>query len=198
MSTTYFDTIGRSFKDVTVVDEQINTTEFLEAAESLVKLFDVLESATFGRVQADMTGNIEKIRKRQLQFPDKSKTLQEIVLSEVTEKKKSATQALLWLNRGLEFTASAMFKSLNQKDQELVESFTKAYGETLSKHHNFAIRPIFKVAMNACPYRKDFYAKLGEPLSKVEEQLDEWLAALEVIVTIINAFLSSGNYAKGL
>ena len=39
---TFFDTAKRSFKDVTVgSDNGINTTEFLEAAESVVALFGV-------------------------------------------------------------------------------------------------------------------------------------------------------------
>lgn len=36
---TYFDIAKRSFKDVPVVNGEIATTEFLEAAESVVSLF---------------------------------------------------------------------------------------------------------------------------------------------------------------
>jgi hypothetical protein len=36
---TWFDTLKRSFADVPVNDNGISTTEFLEAAESLVTLF---------------------------------------------------------------------------------------------------------------------------------------------------------------
>lgn len=38
---TYFDTAKRSFKDVPVIDDQIATTEFLEASESVVALFGI-------------------------------------------------------------------------------------------------------------------------------------------------------------
>lgn len=58
---TYFDTIKRSFTAVPVdesKDNAISTTEFLEAAESLTTLFDVLGSAAFKPVKSDMTGNI--------------------------------------------------------------------------------------------------------------------------------------------
>ena len=41
---TFFSTIKRSFKDVAVEGEQIPTTEFLEAAESLVTLFGTSSS----------------------------------------------------------------------------------------------------------------------------------------------------------
>lgn len=55
----FFDTAKRSFKDVPVTDGKISTTEFLEAAETVVQLFDVLGSAAFTPVQTDMTGNIK-------------------------------------------------------------------------------------------------------------------------------------------
>lgn len=61
---TYFD--GRkSFADVnydTAKDNAINTTQFLEAAESLTTLFDILGSAAFKPVKSDMQGNIKVSR----------------------------------------------------------------------------------------------------------------------------------------
>lgn len=119
-------------------------------------------------------------------------------------KKKTATQGLLWLTRGLSFTAKALRNNVTNKDEELSVSFNSAYGKTLSKFHNFVVRGVFSVAMKACPYRKDFYIKLAngskdpEVLQKVLELLDEWLAALEKIVEIIEKFYESGNYGKGL
>ena len=58
---TYFDTIKRSFTNVPVdesKDSAIATSEFLEAAEALTTLFDVLGSAAFKPVKSDMVGNI--------------------------------------------------------------------------------------------------------------------------------------------
>lgn len=133
-----------------------------------------------------------------MEDPSKGECLQTIVLSEAGGKKKDATQGLLWLTRGLEFTASAMRRNVDNPSEELATSFTEAYGQTLSKHHNMMIRPIFKMAMKACPYRKDFYQKLGEAQDKVLEQLKEWLEALEKIVKIIKDFLAQGDFAKGL
>lgn len=45
--------------------------------------------------------------------------------------------------------------------------------------------------MGACPYRKDFYAKLGSDPAKVEAELKIYLAALEKIVAILKAFLDT-------
>jgi len=49
------------------------------------------------------------------------------------------------LKRGLEFTAAALRRNKNNPKEELSESFTKAYGDTLKQYHSFVIRPIFAV-----------------------------------------------------
>lgn len=60
MAPTFFDGLKRNYKDVPVdQDDKISTSEFLEASESLVTLFDVLGNTAFTIVQNDMTGNIK-------------------------------------------------------------------------------------------------------------------------------------------
>lgn len=194
----FFDEMKKSFTDVEVSDGKINTGEFLEAAESLVKLFDLLGSSAFTVVQKDMTGNISKIRAKLLENPVANGTLQDLVLGESTGKTKNATQGLLWLSRGLEFTSQAMRETVNTPSAELTKTFTDAYSKTLSQYHGMLIRPVFKLAMKSCPYRKDFFAKLGADQEKVTQQLEVWLKALENIVKIIMDFFTSGNYGKGL
>jgi hypothetical protein len=45
--------------------------------------------------------------------------------------------------------------------------------------------------MSACPYRKDFYAKLGSDQEKVTTELRTYLASLEKIVGILKGFLET-------
>jgi len=188
---TFFDTVKKSWQDVPVsADDAISTTEFLEAAEGLTTLFDVLGSAAFKPVKGDMTGNIKKIRDRQLAAPTLSETLQDLVLNELKEKKHTATEGLVWLNRGLDFTAQALRHNLTNPTKELADSFREAYAGTLKPHHSFVVKPLFSAAMSATPYRKDFYAKLGEDNAKVQQQLETYLAALEKIVATLNEFLA--------
>lgn len=52
--------------------------------------------------------------------------------------------------------------------------------------------------MKACPYRKDFYAKLGDDSAKVDAQLEASTAALEKVVKQMQDFYTKGNYAKGM
>ncbi|KAF7998978.1 hypothetical protein HF325_006510 [Metschnikowia pulcherrima] len=195
--TTFFDG-KKSFADVPVTDDKIDTQAFLEASEALVKLFDLLGSSAFSVVQKDMTGNIEKVRAKLLEDPAGLATLQGLILLEAGQKTKKATQGLLWLTRGLEFTAQAMRETVNNPSKELTVTFTDAYSKTLSKYHGMLVKPIFKLAMKACPYRKDFFEKLGSDQAKVDEELAKWLKALEDIVAIIVAFFALGNYGKGL
>jgi len=189
---TFFDTLKRSFVDVPVdkeADNAISTNEFLEAAESLTALFDLLGSMAFKPVKNDMGGNIKKVRDRLLASPGDSSTLQSLVKSELATKKHTATEGLLWLNRGLDFTAQSLRRNVSSPSEELSESFRGAYTNTLKPHHSFVVKPIFSAAMSATPYRKDFYAKLGDDVGKVQTELEQWLAALEERVSILKEFL---------
>ncbi|PYH32859.1 GLTP domain-containing protein [Aspergillus neoniger CBS 115656] len=191
MPATWFDEQKRSFADVKIDaanDNGISTTEFLEAAESLTTLFDVLGSKAFTPVKSDLTNNIKKVRERQLAAPAESETLQALVINELKTKKHVASEGLLWLVRGLDFTAQALRHNLNNGSTELSDSFREAYGNTLKPHHSFVIKPIFSAAMSATPYRKDFYAKLGEDQAKVNESLNAEVVALEKNVAILKEF----------
>ncbi|RLV89482.1 Pleckstrin y domain-containing family A member [Spathaspora sp. JA1] len=195
---TFFDEMKLSFTDVKVTDGKIDTADFLVASESLIKLFDLLGSSAFSVVQNDMTGNVTKVRAKLLADPANAGTLQDLILSEANTKTKTSTQGLLWLCRGLQFTAQAMRETVNNPTKEMTTTFTDAYGKTLAQFHGMLVKPIFRLAMKACPYRKDFFAKLGADQDKVEQQLKTWLEALEEIVKIIMDFFTSGNYGKGL
>lgn len=50
------------------------------------------------------------------------------------------------------------------------------------------MKPVFSAAMSATPYKKDFYAKMGDDQRKVNEALEKWLSALEKQVVILKRF----------
>ncbi|KAL1974138.1 hypothetical protein VTN31DRAFT_5698 [Thermomyces dupontii] len=188
---TWLDTLKRSFVDVPVDaanDNGIATTEFLEAAEALTTLFDVLGSVAFTPVKKDLLGNIKKLRDRQTAAPAESETLQDLVRNELKTKKHTASEGLLWLVRGLDFTAQAIRDNLDNPSKELADSFRDAYSKTLKEHHSFVVKPVFNAAMSATPYRKDFYAKLGDDNAKVDAALKQWVEALERQVAILQEF----------
>ncbi|PFH49754.1 hypothetical protein AMATHDRAFT_146877 [Amanita thiersii Skay4041] len=200
----YLDTV-KSFADVPITVDGIDTLVFLEASQGLVGLFDLLGSAAFSVVQSDLKGNIAKVRARYDATPSLSGTLQKLVMNEQGEKKRVATEGLMWLLRGLSFTCKALQFSQANKGDELSAAFSKSYEETLKKFHNFVVKGLFTVAMKACPYRSEFYAKLaadpdgGAPASqeRVDEALNKWLTALSAIVEQMETFYESGGYGKG-
>ncbi|KAI0784740.1 het-c2 protein [Abortiporus biennis] len=194
-----------SFADVPVSDAGVDTVAFLKAAEGVVGLFDLLGSPAFVFVKTDLQTNIGKVRERYNAFPDKSSTLELLVVNEKGEKKRKATEGLMWLLRGLAFTCKALLISQANATQELAESFTKAYGLTLEKFHGFLTQKAIALAMKACPYRATLNEKLcadpagGAPVSEAEmnEGLNKWLAALDAIVTRVQTFYTTGGHDKG-
>ncbi|EED19416.1 glycolipid transfer protein HET-C2, putative [Talaromyces stipitatus ATCC 10500] len=189
---TWLDTLNKSFVDVHVDaanDNAVSTSDFLEAAESFTTLFDVIGVLAFNTVKSDLVGNIKKIRERQLAAPAESETLQALVINELKTKKHTATEGLLWLVRGLQFTGEAIRDSLDAPDKELADSFRTAYGSTLKPHHSFLVKPVFTAALSATPYRKDFFSKLGFDAG-AEPALKEYVAALQNQVKILQDFQS--------
>ncbi|KAK2614827.1 hypothetical protein N8I77_001625 [Diaporthe amygdali] len=179
---TFFDanTFKRSFVDVPIDADKNNaiaTKEFIEAAESLTPIFG--------------TPPHPKINQRYTEATAESATLQELVVNELKSKKHVATEGLLWLTRGLEFMCLALNANVNNKSEELATSFRNAYGTTLKPHHSFVVKPLFSAAMSACPARNDFYKKLGDDEAKVNELMQQYLAALDKIIGILKAFVNS-------
>ncbi|KND88463.1 Pleckstriny domain-containing family A member 8 [Tolypocladium ophioglossoides CBS 100239] len=191
---TIVQTFRQSFVDVPVdanKDNAVATTEFLDAAESLTTIFDALGSVAFSPVKSDILGNVKKLRDRQLAAPADSENIQDLCRNELKTKKHTATEGLTWLVRGLDFTCIALTQNVAKASEELADSFRGAYGQTLKPHHNFLVKPVFIAAMSACPYRKDFYAKLGSDPEKVKDELTVYLAALTKIVDLLKAFLDT-------
>ncbi|KAA1471806.1 het-c2 protein [Dentipellis sp. KUC8613] len=194
-----------SFANVPVTDEGVDTLAFLSASDGLVGLFDLLGSTAFSVVQADIKGNIAKVRARYEATPKLSNTLEKLVENEKGEKKRTATEGLMWLLRGLSFTCKALQNAQANKSEELAAAFAKSYEVTLKKFHNFVVKGVFAVALKACPYRADFFAKLradpagGAEISqeKMDEELDAWLTALAAIVAKMEKFYADGNWGKG-
>ncbi|KAJ2683836.1 hypothetical protein IWW39_005274 [Coemansia spiralis] len=195
---TFVDRVPRKFEQVTVDEAGINTAEFLDAARGVVMLFDELGSAAFVAVKSDISGNIDKVQAKYDADKAAFSTLEKIVLAEAGTKDRKATQGLLWLKRGLEFTAQGLCRSLSDTAEELADSFKQAYEVTLKPLHGFVIRAVFNVAMAACPYRKTFYEKLGGDNEAVFKGLEVWVTALQKQLKQLDDFYKKGAYDKGL
>lgn len=94
--------------------------------------------------------SLQKVKARYDVDPSKSVTLEQLVENEKGEKKRTATEGLMWLLRGLSFTCKALQNSQANKSEELSAAFTKSYEGTLKKFHNFVVKGIFSV--RACTF----------------------------------------------
>ncbi|KAI7871206.1 glycolipid transfer protein domain-containing protein [Spinellus fusiger] len=182
----YVSAIQRSFANVDV-SHGINTDQFLEAAEGMVSMFDLIGSTAFLFVQNDMRSNIKRLREQYTSDPSANDTLEHLLATEMQQSKRIATEGLLWLIR------------LENPQEELVDSFTRAYQVTLRQHHNFLVRPVFSLAVKACPYRKDFYESIGVVEEKAIEDMKGWLRGIDDLVGLVNVLWKEHPYyIKGL
>lgn len=170
-------------------DRKIETKQFLDAASEIVPFFDVLGPTAFGPVKSDINGNIKKLREKHAQDVERFKTLQDIVESEIeagtTLAKNSATDALLWLKRALQFVI-IFLKEVLTGEQDLVKCAKKAYEGSLKKYHGWIVQGIFSMAMKAVPYRKDFMDKLGRGKVDEEEVLKEMKDCVDLLFANID------------
>lgn len=88
----------------------------------------------------------QKVRARYDAAPEISSTLELLVVNEKNEKKRTATEGLMWMLRGLSFTCTALKNSQANDKTELSTAFASSYDTTLKEHHPFLLRPTIKVS----------------------------------------------------
>ncbi|KAJ3212933.1 hypothetical protein HDU82_003416 [Entophlyctis luteolus] len=84
----------------------------------------------------------------------------------------------------------------DNKDEELNVSFGKAYTTTLAPYHSFVIRPVFSMAMGACPYRAVFYKNLGDSAANFDQDFEKWLVGIERVVAKLATFYATNGIDK--
>jgi len=192
-------------------DKSIKTDSFLSSCDKIPGFFDLIGGAVFKPVKSDVQGNIEKIRKRFLQNPIGMATLQEMIVfeKEETDKKMKekngtgiATNALLWLCRGLEFIAFFLEHLVNndydKKNPENLKAAAQlAYSKSLQPFHGWFVGKIVTAATNACPYRADFLKSVatGESVEadKVVGMMTDFLKNFKIHVDQVYALLNENG-----
>jgi len=196
---TFFEELKFTYNDINLgPDNKIPSIQFPDATENFVKLFHIAEGLAFTVVEKDMVGNITKIRERFLAVPLKSETLQDLVENELAEKQKKATDALFWLTRALEFTSASIKHAFENGGKELKNCFQDMYVNTLKPYHSWIMSTGFSAGLNGVPYRKDFFTKMGDDQTKVNEQALEWLGGVDKILAILNPYMNSKKKDIGI
>ncbi|CAK6960518.1 pleckstrin homology domain-containing family A member 8 [Scomber scombrus] len=203
---TFFSTMSHRFSDLRLDDDNgIPTQEFLDSCYAIVPVLDKLGSTVFAPVKMDFVGNIKKIQQKLMSDPDSFPTLQSIVLHEVqadvTQVRNSATEALLWLRRGLKFLKEFL-SEINAGEQDIQSALNNAYGKTLRQYHGWVVRGVFALALRAAPSYQNFAAALvsreGDELKSgftigVHRDLGVYLPAMEKQLAILDALYEEYN-----
>ncbi|KAH9028460.1 glycolipid transfer protein [Lactarius deliciosus] len=194
-----FETV-KSFVDVPITADGVETVAFLEAADGLMNLFDLLGGAVFAFVQTDLRNNIAGVRARYNAHISVSETLEKLVQAEALESDgvRHGTACLVRLTRGLMFTCRALQHAQEDRSAELHVCFRRAYDVVLRHHHSFIIRSVVSVAIHAVPRRDDFFTRIAEggPVDKLDTEMAKWLVALDALVIRLSTFLKDGNYGR--
>ncbi|KAI5618271.1 pleckstrin-likey domain-containing family A member 8 [Silurus asotus] len=197
---TFFSSMSHRFSDIRLEDDSgIPTQAFLDSCYAIVPVLDKLGPTVFAPVKMDFVGNIKKVQQKLQSDPDSFPTLQSIVLhevqTEVAQVRNSATEALLWLKRGLKFLKEFL-SEVNSGEQDIHAALNNAYGKTLRQYHGWVVRGVFALALRAAPSYGGFMAALvcheGDELkedfmSGMHSDLAVYLPAMEKQLAILDA-----------
>uniref|UniRef100_H2USF3 Pleckstrin homology domain-containing family A member 8 n=1 Tax=Takifugu rubripes TaxID=31033 RepID=H2USF3_TAKRU len=203
---TFFSTMSHRFSDLRLDDDNgIPTQEFLDSCYAIVPVLDKLGSTVFAPVKMDFVGNIKKIHQKLMSDPGSFPTLQSIVLNEVQNNvalvRNSATEALLWLRRGLKFLKEFL-SEVNAGQQDIQGALNNAYGKTLRQYHGWVVRGVFALALRAAPSYQSFSAALvlreGDELKSgftrgMHRDLGVYLPAMEKQLAILDDLYEEYN-----
>ncbi|XP_063778026.1 pleckstrin homology domain-containing family A member 8 isoform X2 [Pseudophryne corroboree] len=161
---TFFSTMTHRFSDIVYEGEEgIPTEFFLDSCYAVVPILDKLGSTVFAPVKMDFVGNIKKINQKYITNKEEFTTLQKIVLHEVNANveniRNSATDALLWLKRGLNFLFQFLTEVKNGEDN-IQTALGNAYGKALRQYHGWVVRGVFALALRAAPSYQGFVTAL--------------------------------------
>ncbi|KAF9646318.1 glycolipid transfer protein [Thelephora ganbajun] len=193
--TPYFETV-KSFADVPVTSDGVETASFLDASDGFVNMFDLLGIGVFSFVQVDLRANIGGVRSRYTSHQQVSSTLETLVTSEAQEGTRQSTACLVRLIRGLLFTCRALENMQTDHTSELRTCFRRSYDDVLRHHHGWLIQSAVILAITAVPSRPEFYRRISQGASyeKLDTELAKWLEGLNQIVVHMKRFLDEGGY----
>ncbi|XP_070171854.1 putative protein PLEKHA9 isoform X2 [Polyergus mexicanus] len=150
-----------------IIDDKINTEEFLEAARDVVRTVDKF-GKLFAPVRYDMQGNIDKLTTRYSMDKKSNSTLQDMILLEKsTEEDLIATDALMWLRRALHMILLFFEKIVDdhkagKATEDLVAFLKEAYKETLEPYHGWMAQQLFNLLSRMTPTRSQLLFALAD------------------------------------
>ncbi|CBY22881.1 unnamed protein product [Oikopleura dioica] len=194
-SETFFKRVTPKFGDIKH-EEGIHVEQFLSASRSYLEFYDLFGGTVFAPVKSDVSGNIGKLQG--WYEKDKTKTtLEQLLQAEIdaksTEAKGSATDALLWLKRGL-WMMARFLRGLLDGERDSNKTFQKSYDVTLKPHHNWMVQKLFSVGLKMVPDFEGFVELMapkdhpGDKEKSVLEDMEVYISDMEKILSKIDQF----------
>ncbi|XP_043518341.1 glycolipid transfer protein isoform X1 [Frieseomelitta varia] len=185
-----------------IIDDKIETVEFLDAARGIVRIIEKL-GKVFAPVKYDIQGNINKLTTRYAKDEEKNATLQDMILIEKnTETNLIATDALMWLTRGLHmillfFEQIIEDAKTTTPTEDLVAFLKKAYKEALEPYHGWMAQQLFDLLSLMVPTRSQLLQALTNKQttenSTVIQNMEFYLQRLQKNVSVIQSFYKANN-----
>jgi len=190
-----------SFLDVRITNDlEIPTVPFLDACRSVLAIFEKLNQTAFIPAKQDIVGNIKKIYLKYTSSPETFTSLQSMVAHEIKlgqcRMSSSATIAILWLTRTLDFIRSLMEEFL-KGSEDMLMIVNDSYTRTLRDFHGWVIRSAFAMAVRSVPSKQELFHLLAveesdtsQPMFTKSLLLDmaDQSMALSGIISLLNAF----------
>jgi len=200
---TFFNSLEHSFLGIShgISDDGIPTLAFLNACDSILPFLNKIGAKAFAPVKIDLQGNIKKLRTKYQSNSHEFTTLQQMIQQEIRTKtykrRQSATDALLWLKRGLRFIHKFLFE-IKSGQKNITVALNEAYAQSLKPYHSYIVGGIFALAVKSAPNEEEFIkALLVEKKEFIEdrdfrklllEDIEQYTYAMEIVLDIIDKF----------
>merc|ERR1712062_349539 len=181
------------------LDNGVQVIPFLNACREYGFFYDLFGGTVFMPIKADVNGNINKLQ-GWYDADKNNDTLEKILENEInngtTESKGSATDALLWLKRGLWMMVKFMQSMLNG-ERNATKSFNAAYEVSLKPHHGWMVQKMFGVGLSMIPDYQGFLIAMtsadfsGNKEEVVMREMGEYISSLNDVLLHIDQFYIS-------
>lgn len=180
-----------------IVDDKIRTEEFLQASRDVVRIIEKF-GKLFAPVKYDMEGNIEKLNNKYALDKEKHATLQDMILLEKELGKTIiATDALMWLRRGL-YMILLFFEQIvedhnaGKTTEDLVAFLKEAYKQSLEPYHGWMVQQLFGLLSRMVPSRTQLLQTITDEDNVKDEillqDMDIYLKTLRSNIDALHVF----------
>ncbi|XP_057535899.1 glycolipid transfer protein 1-like [Amaranthus tricolor] len=188
-----FTRASEGVKHIRSEDGTILTKPFLDLCKLLLPLIDKFGSQ-MSCIKADVACNITKLEIKYASNPTKYNKLYSVTKEEVESKiartTSSCTNALVWLNRAMDFMVQLFSNLIDHPEWSMTQACTDSYKRTLKKWHGWVAISTFRVLIKLAPERKKFMSSVGGSV-ELNAQIEKLCTIFAPVLEDNHRFLAS-------